>query len=164
MICWVSSNLPLFNNGIELIQRVGTCMPVKFKLTPFNFHAKCNHKHWTTIPLRTSICTLPLEIFVPPHTHTFLKFLVLIPKHLVRDYSHMSVPLPGTVYQTVSAILILRHHWDRLWNPISFNKVSKFLPLFLWRIFLSTNFLLRARVRACTRACVCVRARPWCVD
>ena len=28
-----------------------------------------------------SICTLPLEISVPPQTHAFPKFLVLIPKH-----------------------------------------------------------------------------------
>ena len=49
----------------------------------------------------------------------------------------------------LSAILTLRHHLDRLWKPISFNKVSNLLLLFLWRIFLSTNFLLRA--------CVCVR-------
>ena len=61
-----------------------------------------------------SICTHPLEISVPPQIHAFSKFLVLIPKHLVRDHSHMSVPLPGTVYRTVFAILTLRHHLDRL--------------------------------------------------
>ena len=35
-------------------------------------------------------------------------------KVLVRGHPHMSVPLPGTVYHTVSAILTLRHHLDRL--------------------------------------------------
>ena len=59
-------------------------------------------------------CTHPLEIFIPPQIHTFSKFLVLIPKHLVRDHSHMSVALPGPVYHTVSAILTLRRHLDRL--------------------------------------------------
>ena len=52
--------------------------------------------------------------FRSSQTHAFSRFLVLIPKHLVRDHSHMSVPLPGTVYHTVSAILTLRHHLDRL--------------------------------------------------
>ena len=32
----------------------------------------------------------------------------------VRGHSHMSVPLPGTVYHTVSAILAFRHDLDRL--------------------------------------------------
>ena len=32
----VSSNLPLFNCGIELIQTAGTFMPGKFKFAPFN--------------------------------------------------------------------------------------------------------------------------------
>ena len=80
----------------------------------------------------------------------------------------MSVPLPETVYQTVSAILTLRHHLDRLWKPISFNNVSKLLLLFLWRISLCTNFLLRARVcmHECVRARTRARARVcvvWCV-
>ena len=49
-------------------------------------------------------------------------------------------------------------HLDRLWKPISFHKVSNLLLLFIWRIFLSTNFLLRAHVcvRACAHMCVCV--------
>ena len=58
--------------------------------------------------------TLPLEISVPPQIHAFSNFLVQIPKHLVRNHSYMSVPQPGTVYHTVSAILTLRHHLDRL--------------------------------------------------
>ena len=40
-----------------------------------------------------SISTLPLEISFPPQTHAFSRFFVLIPKHLVRDHSHMSVSL-----------------------------------------------------------------------
>ena len=75
----------------------------------------------------------------------------------------MSVPLPGMVYHSLSAILTLRHHLDRLWKPISFNKVFNLLLLFLWRIFLITNFLPCAcvcgHVWARMRALVCV----WCV-
>ena len=70
-----------------------------------NLHAllQCNHWHWTTIPLRTSPSfTLPPEISVPPQTHAFSRFLVLIPKHLVRDHSHMSVPLPYTLRHSYS--------------------------------------------------------------
>ena len=65
-----------------------------------------------------------------------------------RSFSHVGL-------STLSAILTLRHHLDRLWNPISFNKVFDLLLLFLWRIVVRVNFLLRA--------CVCVRARA-CVD
>ena len=51
--------------------------------------------------------------FRSSQTNAFSRFLVLIPKHLVRDHSHMSVPLPGMVYHTLSAILTLRYHLDR---------------------------------------------------
>ena len=89
-------------------------------------------------------------------------FLILIPKHLVRDHSLMSVPLPGTVYRTVSAILTLRHYLDRLWKPISFNKVSNFLLLFLWR-FSSVQILYYVLVCVCMHACMCVHMCLWCV-
>ena len=52
-----------------------------------------------------SICTLSLEISVPQQTQAFSRFLILIPKHLVRDHSHMSVPIPGMVCHTLSTIL-----------------------------------------------------------
>ena len=42
-----------------------------------------------------------------------------------------------------------------LWKPIPFNKVFNLLLLFLWRVFLSTNFLLRVCVWACVW-CLCV--------
>ena len=59
-------------------------------------------------------CPLRRRHTVLTQTHAFSRFFVLIPKHLVRDHSHMSVPLPGTAYHTLSAILTLRHHLDRL--------------------------------------------------
>ena len=34
--CWISSNLPLFNYGLEVIQRARTFLPDKFKFTPFS--------------------------------------------------------------------------------------------------------------------------------
>ena len=46
----------------------------------------------------------------------------------------------------------LRHHLDRLWKPISFNKVYNLLLLFLWCIFLSTSFILHS----CVCLCMCV--------
>ena len=53
---------------------------------------------------------------------TFSKFLVLVPKHLARDNSHMSVLLPWMTYHTVSAILTLRHRLDRLGKLVSLKK------------------------------------------
>ena len=64
--------------------------------------------------LKFSICTLPLEIFIPLPIHAFPEFLILVPEYLVRDHSHRSVLLPGMVFHTVFAILTLRHNFDRL--------------------------------------------------
>ena len=48
-----------------------------------------------------------------------------------RLFSHVGPSIWNGLYNTVSAILTLRHHLDRLRKPISFNKVSNLLLLFL---------------------------------
>ena len=107
-----------------------------------------------------------LHLYTPSrdlHTSADTRILKILRSNssLVRDHSHVSVPLSGTIYHTVSAILTRRHHSNRLWKPISCNKVSNLLLLFLWRIFFGANFLLRVCVcvrafaRACMCACVC---------
>ena len=88
---------------------------------------QCTHRHWTTIYIYLSEL---LYVYIPSRDLRFsadtriFKFLILVPKHFARDHSHMSVHLPVTVFHTVSTILTLKHHLDKLWKPISFTQQS----------------------------------------
>ena len=73
---------------------------------------------WTSL----NVCTLSLEISVPPQIHAFLKFFVPVPRHMVRDHFYVLVPLVGMTFHTVTAILTVGHHLDRLWKV--FQQVS----------------------------------------
>ena len=92
---------------------VATLVANQGKNTVYNFHALFQCKSYAldhNISINFSACTPPLHIFVPPHIHALSKFLVPVPKNLVEDHSHMSVPLSGMTFQTVSAIMTLRYH------------------------------------------------------
>ena len=84
------------------------------------------HEYRTKFPRFSVItCTGPqylselLHLYIPSRDlrssadTRILKFPRSNSKALVRGLSHMSVPLPGTVYHALSAILTLRHHLDR---------------------------------------------------
>ena len=87
----------------------------------------------------------------------------IFPKHLVREHSHMSVPLPGTVYHTVPAILTLVSDIIyKLWEPISLTKFLTFYSCFseyfpqCW-VCMRACMCVYVHVCVCVCVCVCVR-------
>ena len=74
--------------------------------------------------LNFSICTPPPENFALLLTYTYSKFLIHVSKHLAKDHVYMSVPLPGMIFHTISAILTHILHLSRPKKLISLNKTS----------------------------------------